>query len=70
VLYLSSLLGRLSAAARFVFDLLALEWVQAAQPDPMLLERARAHLAVAELERCLRLRRNGGDCRRFAHVSS
>jgi hypothetical protein len=70
VLYLSGLVARLGAAARFVFDQLALEWVQPAQPDPTLLDRARAHLAVAELERCLRLRRNGGDCRRFAHVSS
>lgn len=41
------------------------EWLRAGLNRAVALDRARAHAAIAELERCLTLRRSGGDCRRL-----
>jgi hypothetical protein len=41
------------------------EWARATLSRGVALDRARAHAAIAELERCLTLRRTGRDCRRL-----
>jgi hypothetical protein len=45
-----------------------LEWVQVSLSRAVALDRARAHLAIAELERCLLLRRNGELARCFGRL--
>jgi hypothetical protein len=42
------------------------EWVRVQVSRATVLDRARAHAAIGETERCLRLRADGGDCQRFA----
>ncbi len=42
-----------------------MEWFRAGLNRAVALDRARAHLAVAELERCLQLRRLGVAARCF-----
>jgi hypothetical protein len=42
------------------------EWLRAQLSRATVLDRARAQAAIGETERCLRLRADGGDCRRFA----
>jgi hypothetical protein len=44
------------------------EWMLAAINRAVVLDRARAHAATAELERCLLLRRTGGRCPRLGGV--
>lgn len=44
------------------------EWLRATLSRAVALDRARAHAATAELERCLRLRRAGGHCARLARI--
>jgi hypothetical protein len=41
------------------------EWFRAQLSRAVALDRARAHVATAELERCLRLVRAGGGCPRL-----
>lgn len=43
-----------------------LEWLRVRLNRAVVLDRARAQAAIAETERCLRLRATGGLCRRFA----
>ena len=42
------------------------EWLRAGLSRAVALDRAQAHLAIAELERCLVLRRRGIPARCFA----
>jgi hypothetical protein len=42
------------------------EWLRAQLSRATVLDRACAQVAIGETERCLRLRADGGDCRRFA----
>lgn len=44
------------------------EWLHAELSRAVALDRARAHAAIAELERCLTLRRTGGRCPRLHAV--
>jgi hypothetical protein len=44
------------------------EWFRAGLSRAVVLDRARAHAATAELERCLRLLRAGGRCARLASI--
>ncbi len=45
------------------------EWFRVEISRATLFDRARAHAAIAETERCLRLRADGGRCLRFpAHA--
>lgn len=42
------------------------EWLRARLSSRTLpLDRARAHLAMSEIERCLRIHRQGSECARF-----
>jgi hypothetical protein len=41
------------------------EWARAELSRAVALDRARAHAAISELERCLTVHRAGGDCRRL-----
>jgi hypothetical protein len=41
------------------------EWLRAELSRAVALDRARAHAAIAEMERCLTLHRTGGECRRL-----
>jgi hypothetical protein len=43
-----------------------MEWFRVRLSRAVVLDRARAHAAIAELERCLTIARNGGHCSRFA----
>ncbi|GEM_PF-4574866 len=45
-----------------------LEWFRAGLTRAVVLDRAKAHMAIAELERCLLLRRNGSRERRFGRL--
>jgi hypothetical protein len=42
-----------------------MEWFRAGLSRAVALDRARAHAAIAELERCLVVQRAGGHCGRF-----
>lgn len=42
-----------------------IEWFRTELNHEVLLDRAQALAAIAEMERCLSLRRAGGDCRRL-----
>jgi hypothetical protein len=42
-----------------------MEWFRAGLSRAVALDRARAHAAIAELERCLLVQRAGGHCGRF-----
>jgi hypothetical protein len=45
------------------------EWLRAQLSRAIVLDRARAQAAIAETERCLRVRDAGGGCARFpSHV--
>jgi len=44
------------------------EWLRVLLNRAVVLDRARAQAAIAETERCLRLRAQGGFCRRFADM--
>jgi hypothetical protein len=44
------------------------EWLRVEISRAVVLDRARAHAATAELERCLRLRRTGGRCARLGAI--
>ncbi len=41
------------------------EWLRASLSRATLVDGARAHAAIVELERCVTLHRSGGRCRRF-----
>jgi hypothetical protein len=43
-----------------------MEWFRAGLSRAVALDRARAHAAIAELERCLLVERTGGRCGRLA----
>ena len=53
---LVNLLRRIAIALGYVPNL---EWFRAGLSRAVVLDRAKAHLAIAELERCLTLRRAG-----------
>jgi len=42
-----------------------MEWLRVQLSRAVVLDRARAHAAIAELERCLDIYRAGGHCTRF-----
>jgi hypothetical protein len=42
------------------------EWMRVGMSREVTLDRARAHAAISELERCITLRRTGAACARFA----
>lgn len=42
-----------------------MEWLRVQISRAVVLDRARAHAAIAELERCLVLRHTGGHCGRL-----
>jgi hypothetical protein len=44
------------------------EWLRASLNRAVALDRAKAHLAIAELERCLLLRRSGVPARCFGQL--
>jgi hypothetical protein len=65
----SPMLTRLVMWVRMRFGYVPnVEWLRAELSRAVALDRARAHAAIAELERCLTLRRTGGACRRL-HAS-
>jgi hypothetical protein len=41
------------------------EWLRATLNRRTVIDRARAHAALAELERCIRIERSGARCRRL-----
>jgi hypothetical protein len=45
------------------------EWLRATLSRGVALDRAQAHAAIAEMERCLVLRRRGGLCARLHGLS-
>ena len=47
-----------------------LEWFRAGLTRAVVLDRAKAHMAIAELERCLLLRRNGSRERCFGALTT
>ena len=44
------------------------EWLRARLSRAVVMDRARAHAAIGEMERCLRLRTHGSFCRRLANM--
>jgi hypothetical protein len=60
------MLRRLTLRLRLFFGYIPnVEWFRAELSRAVALDRARAHLAVAEFERCLLLRRHGEPARCF-----
>ena len=45
-----------------------MEWLRAELSRAVALDRARAHAAIAELERCLLVQRSGRHCERLHTV--
>lgn len=63
VLRLSAIVLRVRAWFGYVPNV---EWLRVQLSRAILFDCARAHAAIVETERCLRLRASGGWCRRFA----
>lgn len=62
-------LSALALAVRVWFGYVPnVEWLRVRLSRATLFDRALAHAAIAETERCLRLRASGGRCRRFAEA--
>jgi hypothetical protein len=60
------LVRRLALQMRMLFGFIPnVEWLRASLSRAVALDRAKAHLAIAELERCLLLRRSGVIARCF-----
>ena len=58
--------SRLLLQLRMLFGYVPnMEWFRAGLSRAVALDRARAHAAIAELERCLLVQRAGGRCGRL-----
>jgi hypothetical protein len=63
------MMRRLARRLREFFgDVPNVEWLRASLSRAVALDRAKAHLAIAELERCLLLRRSGVRARCFGDL--
>ena len=68
---ITPMLSRLLLQLRMLFGYFPnMEWFRAELSRAVALDRARAHAAIAELERCLLVQRTGGHCRRLYAVRS
>jgi hypothetical protein len=57
---------RLALRLRMLFGYVPnVEWLRVVLSRAVILDRARAHAAIAEMERCLALQRRGGLCSRL-----
>jgi hypothetical protein len=60
------MLSRLVLQLRMLFGYVPnMEWFRAGLSRAVALDRAQAHAAIAELERCLLVQRTGGHCGRL-----
>jgi hypothetical protein len=63
------MLRQLAVRVRMLFGYIPnFEWLRAGLSRAVALDRAKAHLAIAELERCLVLRRRGVLARCFGKL--
>ena len=62
MLRITALILRLRIALGYVPNL---QWFRASLSRQIVLDHARAHAAIAEIERCLNVRQNGGRCERL-----
>ena len=70
VLRLSGALAHAVLRLRMAFGYIPnVEWLTAQLSRAVALDRARAHMAIAELERCLPLRRTGVPVRCFGPLT-
>jgi hypothetical protein len=67
---LARIVERTSTNVRMLFGYEPnVEWLRARLSRAVAFDRARAVAAIAETERCLRLRMRGGRCARFADLT-
>jgi hypothetical protein len=70
VLRLRSALANAALRLRMAFGYIPnVDWLRAQLSRAVALDRARAHMAIAELERCLLLRRTGVPVRCFGPLT-
>ncbi len=63
------MLNRVVLQLRMLFGYIPnMEWFRAGLSRAVALDRARAHAAIAELERCLLVQRAGGRCGRLRAI--